>query len=163
VVELESEPGRGTTVTCFFPTLEAGEETPQASAPPIATGHGQRILFVDDEPALIRAAERNLRELKYEPTVMSDGHRVVDMFRQSPTSFDLMITDFSMPAMNGLDLARAVHKIRPELPIILATGFIEDIPLEDLAGAGIRQTLRKPVTKRELGEAVHNALQAASF
>jgi PAS domain S-box-containing protein len=159
-VELESEPGRGTTVTCLFPTLEAGEEVTQPRTAPMPTGSGQRILFVDDEHALSRAAERNLRELGYQPTVASDGLAVLDMLRQTPTAFDLLVTDFSMPMMNGLELARQVHEIRPDLPIILATGFIEDLAPEELASAGIRRTLRKPVTKRELGEAIHAAIAA---
>jgi CheY-like chemotaxis protein len=82
------------------------------------------------------------------------------MLRQTPTAFDLLVTDFSMPMMNGLELARQVHEIRPDLPIILATGFIEDLAPEELASAGIRRTLRKPVTKRELGEAIHAAIAA---
>jgi PAS domain S-box-containing protein len=156
-VELESEPGRGTTVTCLFPTLEAGEEVANPIVSPVPSGRGERVLFVDDERSLARIADRSLQDLGYRPTIETDSARALDTFRHAPE--DLLITDFSMPVLSGLELARAVHGIRPDLPILLATGFIEDIPLEDLEEAGVRATIRKPITKRELGQAVESALQ----
>jgi hypothetical protein len=161
-VELESEPGRGTTVSCLLPTLEAGEEAAQPVASPIPAGDGERILFVDDERSLARIAERNLRDLGYHATIETDAARALEILRHAPASFDLLVTDFSMPELSGLELARAAHAIRPDMPILLATGFIEDIPVEDLAAAGVRATIRKPLTKREFGQAIHAALQGPS-
>lgn len=161
-VELESEPGRGTTVTCLLPTLEADEELAHPVAPPIPTGGGERILFVDDERSLARVAERNLTDLGYQLAIETDPARALDILRHAPASFDLMVTDFSMPVLSGLELARAVHAIRPDMPILLATGFIEDIPAEDLSSAGVYATIRKPLTKRELGQAIHSALRGRS-
>jgi CheY-like chemotaxis protein len=157
-VELESEPGRGTTVTCLLPTLEAGEEVAHPVAPPVPSGRGERVLFVDDERSLARIADRTLQDLGYRPTIETDSARALDAFRQDPEAFDLLVTDFSMPVLSGLELARAVHAIRPDLPILLATGFIEDIPPEDLEDAGVRLTIRKPITKRELGRALQSVL-----
>jgi CheY-like chemotaxis protein len=161
-VELDSEPGRGTTVTCLFPTLEASEEAAHQISPPIPTGAGERILFVDDERGLVRVADRNLRDLGYHPTIETDSTRALEIIGSAPAAFDLLVTDFSMPVLSGLDLARAVHGIRPDLPILMATGFIDDIPPEDLEAAGILTTMRKPLTKRELGQAIHSALRRAS-
>ena len=161
-IELESDPGRGTTVTCLFPTLETVEEEAHVVPTQIPTGAGERILFVDDERSLARIAERNLRDLNYQPTIETDGARALEMLRQAPASFDLLVTDFSMPGLSGLQLAQAVHQIRPEMPILMATGFIEDIPLEDIAAVGVRATIRKPLTKRELGLAISLALQERS-
>ena len=158
-VELESEPGRGTTVTCLFPTLEPGEEVAHPVAVPIPSGRAERVLFVDDERSLVRIADRTLQDLGYRPTIETDSVRALEMFRQAPDGFDLLVTDFSMPGLSGLELARAVHGIRPDLPILLATGFIEDIPPEDLEEAGVRATIRKPSTKRELGQAIQSVLQ----
>jgi CheY-like chemotaxis protein len=161
-VELESEPGRGTTVTCLFPTLEAGDEATHPVEPPAPGGQGERILFVDDERSLVRIAERTLTDLGYRPTIETESARALDTFRQAPEAFDLLVTDFSMPVLSGVQLARAVHGIRPDLPILLVTGFIEDIPPEDLKDAGVSATIRKPHTKRELAEALWLMLQGRS-
>jgi hypothetical protein len=157
-VELQSAPGEGTTVTCLFPTLESGEETARVRELPIPAGAGQRVLFVDDERTLARIAERNLRDLGYQPTIETDSDRALELLRQAPEAFDLLVTDLSMPRVDGLGLARAAHGIAPDLPILLATGFIEDIAPEDLRAAGVRATVRKPLTKQELGAAVHAVL-----
>jgi PAS domain S-box-containing protein len=161
-VELESEPGRGTTVTCLFPTLETGEEVTHPVEPPALGGQGERILFVDDERSLARIAERTLTDLGYRPTIETESARALDTFRQAPGAFDLLVTDFSMPGLSGVELARAVHEIRPDLPILLATGFIEDLLPQDLDEAGVSATIRKPITKRELAEALWAMLQGRS-
>jgi signal transduction histidine kinase len=158
-IELESAPGEGTMVTCLFPTLHALEEAVQPGEAPIPRGAGERILFVDDERALCGIAERNLRDLGYQPTVLTDAGEALELLRQAPQSFDLLITDFTMPRVTGLDLSRLVRAVRPDLPILLATGFVEDIPRVDLDAAGIDATARKPLTKRELGEIVQQQLR----
>ena len=157
-IDLESEPGQGTTVTCLFPSLQVVEELERPDAPAIPRGAGQRILFVDDERSLGGIAERNLQDLGYVPTALADATEALELLRESPGSFDLLITDLSMPRLGGLDLARAVRAIRPDLPILLATGFVEDIPSTDLAAAGVSATARKPLSRRELGEVVHELL-----
>ena len=159
VVELASAPAEGTTVTCLFPTLQMVEESAPAHEPPVPRGAGERILFVDDERSLGQIAERNLRALGYRPTVMTSAAEALEQLRQSPGAFDLLVTDLTMPHLGGLDFARAVHALRPDLPILLATGFVEDIPPEDLAAAGVASTARKPLSQRELGETIHALLR----
>jgi PAS domain S-box-containing protein len=161
-VELESAVGRGTTVTCLFPTLESAEDLVPAEPSAVPQGQGERIFFVDDERPLARVAERTLQDLGYRPIVETDSSRALEAIRQAPGAFDVLVTDFSMATLNGLELARAVHAIRPDLPILLATGFVEDIPLEDLEAAGVRATIRKPVMRRELGLAIRALLPARS-
>jgi hypothetical protein len=158
-VELDSELGRGTTVTCLFPTLDAGDDVAHVTPTPVPSGSGERILFVDDERSLVRIAERTLQDLGYRPTIETDSSRALETFLQAPDAFDLLITDFSMPGRSGVELARAVHAVRPGLPVLLATGFIEDIPAEDLDAAGVDATIRKPMTKRELGLAIREVLK----
>lgn len=87
--------------------------------------------------------------------------RALATFRARAGDFDLMLSDYLMPGMLGLDLARAVHNIRPELPIVLLTGFIEELPPETIRTAGVRRLIGKPVTLRELGEAVQGVLGSA--
>lgn len=157
-VDLESEPGKGTTVTCLFPPLVAGAEAAVPDALPIPAGAGERILFVEDEPSLADIAYRILQDLGYRATIETQSTRAVELLRETPEAFDLLVTDLSMPHFSGLELARAAHAMRPDLPILLATGFIEDIPANELEAAGVRATVRKPLTRRELGEAVHAIL-----
>ncbi len=157
-VHLSSTPGGGTVITCLFPALESGDEPglrPEAELP---QGRGERILFVDDERSLSRAQERSLVELRYRPTIENSSVRALELFRRSPEEFDLLVTDYSMPEMNGLELARAVHLIRPDLPIVLATGHIDELPAGPVGEAGVLLTLRKPVTRRQLAAALREAL-----
>jgi PAS domain S-box-containing protein len=159
-VELASEPGQGTTVTCLFPALEGQEEATPKSERGIPIGHGERVLLVEDEPSLAAVGERNLRDLGYQPTVETDSSRALELFRARPLDFDLVITDYSMPRMSGLDLARGIIGIRPGIPVLMVTGFVEDLPAEVMREAGVRQVLRKPLTTRGLGEAVRRMLGA---
>ena len=88
--------------------------------------------------------------------------RALEIFREHPNAFDLVVTDYSMPGMGGLDLAKALLGVRPELPIVLVTGFMEELPIELLRAAGIRRLLTKPHTTNELGTAIHEVLVGTS-
>jgi PAS domain S-box-containing protein len=158
-IDLQSEPGRGTTVVCFFPALPlspAEERVAEEGEPP--TGRGERILLVEDEPSLAEMGARRLESLGYHVTVETDAVRALATFRAQPADFDLLLSDYLMPGMPGLELAREVHNIRPELPIVLLTGFIEELPAETIRTAGVRRLIGKPVTLLELGVAVHDVL-----
>ncbi len=160
-IDLDSEPGRGTTVSCFFPALvapAAAERPDEEEAPP---GHGERILLVEDEPTLAKMSERRLAAMNYRVTIDTDAPRALETFRARPGDFDLVISDYLMPRMVGLDFARAVHNIRPDLPIILLTGYIEELPDETIRAAGVRRLVTKPATIQELGRAVHEVLAGA--
>jgi len=158
LVELASTPGVGTVFTCLFPALEGVEEATREADAELPLGRGERILFVDDERSLARAQERSLVDLRYRPTVESSAPRALELFRRAPGDFDAVVTDFSMPDMNGLELARAIHEIRPGLPILLATGHLDDLPGAELDGAGVLLTLRKPVTRRQMAIALREVL-----
>jgi PAS domain S-box-containing protein len=149
-VELTSTPGAGAEFRCLFPALEGADDTPAAIEAALPVGRGERILFVDDERSLARAQERSLVDLEYRPTIESSSLRALELFRRAPADFDLVLTDYSMPEMNGMELARGIHAIRPDIPILLATGHLDDLPPEELAEAGIVMTLRKPVTRRQM-------------
>ena len=157
-VELRSAPGEGTEFKCLFPALEGAEEGPVAAEVELPMGRGERIFFVDDERSLSRAQERSLVDLEYRPTIESSPLRALDRFRRAPEEFDLVVTDYSMPDMNGIELARGMHAIRPDIPILLATGHLDDLPQEGLQEAGIVLTLRKPVTRRQLATALRTVL-----
>ena len=158
IVEIESEPGQGTRVRCMFPALL--DETTERDIPSEGTprGSGQRILLVEDEETLAQVGKRRLESLGYDTTVATVSTRALEIFREHPHAFDLVVTDYSMPGMGGLDLAKALLGVRPGLPIVMVTGFMEELPIELLRSAGIRRLLTKPLTTSELGSAIHEVL-----
>jgi DNA-binding NtrC family response regulator len=121
-------------------------------------GRGERILYVDDEEILARMAERALGMIGYNASIQTNSKVALDIFKEAPDTFDLVITDQTMPLMTGLQLAREVHAIRPELPIILVSGFTEVITPDVLQNEGITEFLAKPLVPTELAQAIRRAL-----
>ena len=159
-VILTSEVGKGTRVHCYFPALETELVTPVTLERETPVGQGERVFLVDDERSLASVGERRLTAIGYTVTVATDPIAALERFRERPEDFDVVVTDYSMPKMNGLDLAREMHQIRPEVPILLSTGFAEDFSPETLASAGVRQVLNKPVSIQDLAIALNGALGA---
>jgi hypothetical protein len=157
-IDLDSEPGRGTTVSCFFPALVAEALPERPSGEIAASGNGARILLVEDEPTLAKTNARSLEALGYIVTSETDAAHALETVRAHPGDFDLVISDYLMPHMVGLDLARAIHNIRPDLPIALLSGYIQELPEETIRAAGVRRLISKPATMTELGRAVHEVL-----
>jgi len=157
---VESEVGTGTRFGCFFPALEAEEAPSEIAVKDVPLGQGERILYVDDEAELVKIGRRRLESLNYHTVGETSPERVLEHFRARPGEFDLVVTDHTMPRMTGLDLARELMKIRPDIPILLLTGFIQDLPQERLRAVGIRLLLRKPATVEELGTAVRAVLDS---
>jgi hypothetical protein len=160
-VILSSEVGKGTQIQCYFPALETEAFAPATPERETPSGHGERVLLVDDERSLASVGERRLTALGYVVTVSTDPAAALEMFRERPGDFDLVMTDYSMPRMNGLDLARAIHQIRPEVPIFLSTGFAEEFAEESLEASGIRQVLNKPLGIQDLAMAIRAVLEPA--
>jgi CheY-like chemotaxis protein len=159
-VILSSEPGKGTTVRCYFP-LDQTETLSGQTATVVTPGAGQHILYVDDEPGLARIGERRLMHLGYRVTVVHNGRIALARFLTDPASFDAVVTDYTMPEMNGLELARELTTVRPELPIIMTTGYIDEFPPEAIAEAGVRRLIMKPMTIQELGDTLADILGIA--
>jgi CheY-like chemotaxis protein len=158
VLELESRPGTGTTVRCYFPVLavEAEEEDRLETRAP--RGTGQRVLFLDDELALAELGRRRLQGIGYRVQSYTDPAAALSALRGDPGAFDVVVTDYWMPRMTGVDFAREVRGLRADLPIMLLTGNMDDLPDETLRAAGIRRVARKPLTLEELGTAMNDVL-----
>jgi len=159
-VDLESEPGHGTTVRCFFPSLGAeADELP--GLPQIAPrGKGERILLVEDEPSLAQVVARRLVRLGYQVATETDSSRALEMVRARPEDYDLVITDYSMPRLNGVQLSQALRDVAPDLAIMLITGNLEGLSPAEIESAGIGLVLQKPATVQQLGEGVQTLLGA---
>jgi PAS domain S-box-containing protein len=159
-VELESELDHGTTVRCFFPGLLTDSEDVPLTDLIAPRGNGQHVLVVEDEPQLATVGARRLERLGYCAIAETDSRRAVETVRASPDQFDVVVTDLSMPRFDGLAVARELKAIRPDLPVILVTGRADSVTEQEVAAAGVRIVLQKPVTLDQLGEAVHRVVTA---
>ncbi len=161
-VVIESERGAGTVVRCYFPAADAATaEVPSAViARPSLKGAGQRIYYLDDQADLADLGARRLRNLGYEATAFSDPHAVELTVGADPHAVDLVITDLTMPVMDGVELARRLKSLRPDLPIMLMTGRPEAVTETQLSEVGIAEMLRKPAALEELAGALGDLLGA---
>ena len=156
-IALESKVGEGSTFHVALPLIDAEpDDTPEEWHPPLAKG--QRVLFVDDDVSIAKMAEPMLASLGYTPVVCTSGSIAIDRFKGDPASFALLITDLVMPGMTGADLASAIREIRPELPVILCSGFSEQLSEEATRQVGFSAFLQKPVTRHHLSETIAGVL-----
>jgi signal transduction histidine kinase/ActR/RegA family two-component response regulator len=160
-IEITSAPGAGTTVSVVLP-LDRIPSTSFANTDPgmlVGETRQERVLLVDDEVSVLRIAQAVLLRLGYQVTSVDDPARALELLRTEEGAFDLLITDHSMPRMTGLELVRATRELKPDLPIIVATGYLEGGLEEDLASEGIRHILQKPYGTRDLAHIVDVVLQ----
>jgi|WetSurMetagenome_2_1015567.scaffolds.fasta_scaffold05852_1 PAS domain S-box-containing protein len=156
-ITVSSEPGKGTAFQVYLPRLEAGETSQPETLAAIPTGR-ERILLVDDEEALATAVKAMLEHLGYEVTATTSSRDALDLFRLHPDHFDLVITDQTMPNMTGQDLAKEVIHIRPDVPIILCTGFSERIDEDSAGKMGFSAFAMKPVSVSGIAATVRRVL-----
>ena len=152
-----SEPGKGSTFHIYLPAVKREWAQERETEGPVPGGT-ERILFVDDEPMLADLGEQLLKSLGYEVTVTTSSTDALALFRKQPDQFDLVITDMTMPHMTGDSLAREVIKIRPDIPVILCSGYSRQISEESAKGIGIQAFVMKPVLRRILAETVREVL-----
>ncbi|WP_089935438.1 ATP-binding protein [Candidatus Entotheonella palauensis] len=157
-ISVFSSPGEGSTFQVYLPQVR----TPEALNPPLETsipyGEG-RILVVDDEPIQTELLKLQLNYLGYDVQSATHSHEALLQFQANPGNFDLVITDQTMPEITGEQLIQAVRKIRPELPVILLTGFSHLIDKDKARALGINAFLMKPITIEALATTVHQVLE----
>ncbi|MHC1742544.1 MAG: PAS domain S-box protein [Syntrophobacteraceae bacterium] len=156
-ITVQSTLGEGSVFDVYLPaTLKAmGPEIEHTEALPRGD---ERILLVDDEPMIVDMSVKMLTQLGYRVTASTDPTEALATFRSDPDRFDLVITDFTMPRLTGMDLAKGILVIRPETPILLCTGFNERLTPEMVDEAGIRQVVLKPFEKRRLAKIIREVL-----
>jgi PAS domain S-box-containing protein len=160
-MRVESAPGKGSAFEIWLPRAPAAVACAAAEAPDARDLRGgERILIVDDEPAVGRVLGDALAALGYRVRVETDPRVAQAAFAAAPGDFDLVITDETMPGLTGEALARELQALRPGLPILLCTGFSARLDGADLRALGIRECLLKPLRGRELAAAVRRALDA---
>lgn len=124
----------------------------------IPEGKGERVLVVDDEPRIVGFIERWLDDLGYQVRVTTRPEAALELLRAEPDEYDLVMTDYLMPGMNGLQLAARMRQIRRDLPILMTTGFVGEIPDEVIQQAGVTSVIQKPVFMRPLATRLRELL-----
>jgi len=159
MITVESERGKGTTFHVYFPAIIADVKTPvEAEDVKSLPGGTERILIVDDEIIIVALHEAVLSSLGYAVTARTGSQEALAAFKADPRSFDLLLTDQAMPALSGAKLAEEVLRIRPDLPVILCTGYSSTISEEKAMEIGIKKYLRKPVDSKSLARIVRSML-----
>jgi PAS domain S-box-containing protein len=156
-ITVYSEPGQGTTFNIYLPRLE-DRISPETQAVIFFPGGKERILFVDDEEALAELGRQALEHLGYAVVSRCSSVEALKAFAAQPEHFDLVITDQTMPQMTGTKLAQELLRLRPDLPIILCTGFSESISAERAKEIGIKDYIMKPLVISELAKTIRRVL-----
>lgn len=156
-ISVKSTPGKGTAFLVFLPFNEAHEIVIASEEKKLMTGK-ERVLFVDDETTLVEIGNKILQRLGYKTIATDSPEEALKIFKASPDRFDILISDMNMPKMTGELLTKECHTIRPDLPVILCTGFSESITSERAKAAGINTVLLKPLLIRDLAEAIRQVL-----
>jgi signal transduction histidine kinase len=156
-VQVESTLGKGTAFEIFFPALDEGPDREEKAVENLPEG-SETILFVDDEPSMVELNQRRLERFGYKVIPETDASKALEMFRVNPGQFDLVITDMTMPKMTGDKLAGEMLKIRPNMPIILCTGYSQKMSSHRAREIGIRKYLKKPIQMGPLARAVREVL-----
>jgi DNA-binding response OmpR family regulator len=163
VIRVFSHPGRFTEFHLYFPVVDmVVDAEPAIFDKQHLPGGLEHIMIVDDEDMLVDMMRQVLEQLGYTVTAHTDSKTSLDVFLSSPHSYDLLITDMTMPGMTGSDLAKAVKAARADLPVILCTGYNEQISEENAQSLGIQALIMKPVGMQQLAETIRGVLEPNS-
>ena len=157
-IGVETSAGKGSRFEIWLPVVgDAGTSSIEAPRPP-PRGHGETVMIVDDEPALVGLAMELLCNLGYEPVGFESSSAALQALRAEPQRFDLLLTDEAMPDLTGAALAQEVRRIRADLPILIMTGHGGAQLVQKAAAVGAKEVLRKPLLGNELAEAIARVL-----
>ncbi len=160
-IEVRSEPGKGSTFRVYLPAVEESLLGPLATPGAALRGQGQRILYVDDEEPLVYLMTRVLERLDYRVVGFVSASEALDAFRSTPGAFDVVVTDLSMPGMSGAEFAKHVLELRPDVPVVMTSGYVRAEDRETALQTGVREMILKPNTVEELGDVLHRLLSEA--
>ena len=156
-IVVHSEPDKGSSFSVYLP-IHARQQVKQEEQEKIIAGGKEHIVFVDDEEFIVDIAQQMLEMLGYRVVSKTDSREAFAYFKEHAGEVDLVITDFTMPHMTGIDLAKEIRKIRPDLPILLCTGYNTGFSEAEIKEAGINAFILKPVVRKELAEVVRKVL-----
>jgi len=158
-ISVYSEPNRGTRFHLYFPAVSSQTQVAEPVKAAPKRGRGERILYLDDEESLVILAKRMLERMGYVVTGFNDSTKALAAFQTAPRDFDLVLTDLSMPGISGMEVSRRMLQIRPDIPVLLATGYVRNEDVEQARAIGIREVIWKPQTIGEMGELLAQQLE----
>ena len=156
-IDVASEPDRGSRFAIYLPRVDAPAAAQDPAAEPLARGHGERVLVVDDEEALVAVTVEVLKRIGYDAVECADGAAALAAFETGRV--DAVVADEMMPGLSGTELAVLLRRHRAGLPIVLVSGYTGPMLAERALGAGITEILKKPVQSRDLSAALARALK----
>ena len=157
IITVKSKPGKGTTFSIFFPSVEKDVVMESEPADKLPRGK-EKILFIDDEHSMVNIARQRLERLGYEVDTKMSSIEALELFRSKPDQFDLVITDLTMPKMTGDTLVKEILNIRPDIPVILCTGFSEKIDEKKATAIGAVDYIEKPIDQHDFAFKVRKVL-----
>ena len=161
VIDVATREGEGTTFTVWLPYSGEAEAPPGEDMAELPQGSGESVMIVDDERPLVRLAEETLAQLGYDPAGFESSVAALEAFRAEPQRYDVVLTDQTMPELTGTELAQEIRRLRPEVPIVLMSGYKGPQLTELAQAAGVREILHKPLISRDIAEALARALPHA--
>jgi CheY-like chemotaxis protein len=157
-IAVESEPGKGTSFHLFLPLLEETPAIKKEQKKEIPRGN-ERIMLVDDEVVLARVGEKILKQLGYKVTAETSSIDALETFRADPDSFDLVISDLTMPDLTGIELAKEMIAIKADVRVIICTGFSHQVSRDNIRDLGIKELIVKPYNKKEFAVTIRKVLE----
>ena len=156
-ITVRSEPNEGTTFEIFIPRVKNATKSATRLREDLQTGN-ERILLVDDEQAIVDIGKKMLERLGYTVSIRTNGVEALELFKNQPEKYDLVITDLTMPNMTGEKLARELLKIHSGIPVILCTGFSDQLTKEEAIEIGVKDFIMKPVAMNQMSKSIRKAL-----
>jgi PAS domain S-box-containing protein len=159
-IAVHSAPGQGSTFDVFLPLTEAPSETaaPASGPAPVPQGRGEHVLYVDDDEVMVLTVSSLLQRAGYRVSTHTQARSAIEAVRANPQDVDVVVTDFNMPVLSGLEVAEAVLALRPGLPVVITSGYVPDELLSRAAAVGVRRVLYKEYTLEQLAGLVAEVL-----
>ena len=162
-IAVESEPDEGSTFYVYLPKSDEAEEDAVVQNKPMDySGRSENILLVDDEKMVADMFEHSLTNIGYSVTKMTNSQEALSLFESAPDDYDIILTDQTMPGLTGAELAKKSLEIRPNIPVILLTGYSETFSSHDAHSIGIKEYLMKPIVPGNLARAVRRILDESN-
>jgi CheY-like chemotaxis protein len=161
IIEVYSEVGEGSVFSIYLPATEKHQTSQPYTKEALPMG-SERILFVDDEDSIAKVGGQLLERLGYSVTIMTSSKKALDLFQSNAYTFDLVVTDMTMPGITGDKLAIELMKIRQDIPVIICTGYNKKISAQIASEIGIQALIYKPVERVDLAKTVRKVLDEAN-
>jgi len=159
-ITVDSQLGKGTTFNILFPVVAEKPEAEAKSTEELPSGN-EKILFVDDEISIVKMAEQMLKRLGYQVETKTDPIKALELFKSKPDQFDLVVTDMTMPQMNGSRLSEKLMEIRSDIPVIICSGHSPLIDEDRARDLGVTAFIMKPIVMRQMAKTVRKVLDEA--